>query len=341
MHNPEAKGRPNGSFGGAAKPDDGDRHCRGRTCRRTDTAGEPDLTATTDDRPRRPRPALPLQARLPWTDGAGRFSALKLAVLLALLAPAALLAVDALTAGLGARPWNAAIHQVGWWTVVFLLASLAVTPLRRALRWNALISVRRMIGVTVFAATVLHLVLYAGQEAWDLWKVTTEIARRVYLAIGLAALLGLAALAATSTDAMVRRLGGRRWQALHRLVYPIAILALLHFFMQTKADVTQPILFTGLFVWLMAYRIWRSRLGEPGPAALLALAVLAALLTGAGETIGIALYRHVPAMIIVQAHFDPGIGIRPAWWVLAAGLAVAAAATWSRTSDRRRRPGPA
>ena len=214
--------------------------------------------------------------------------------------------------------------------VVYLLASLAVTPLRRSLRWNALISVRRMIGVATFAAAFLHLVLDAGQEAWDLWKVATEIVLRVYLIIGFVALLGLAALAATSTDGMVRRLGGKRWQALHRLVYPIAGLALLHFFMQTKADVTQPILFTGVFVWLMAWRIWRSRLGEPGPAALLALAVLAGLLTGAGETIGIAMYRHVPAMVIVQAHFDTAIGIRPAWWVLAAGLAVTAAAVLRR-----------
>lgn len=292
------------------------------------------MSATTDARRPGPRPAAPLRRWLPWTDGAGRFSRLKLAVFLALLAPAALLVHDAATGGLGPRPWDAAIHRVGWWTVVFLLASLAVTPLRRSLRWNALVSVRRMVGVTAFAAAFLHLLLYAGQEAWDLSKVAGEIVLRVYLTIGFVALLGLAALAATSTDAMVRRLGGRRWQALHRLVYPIAVLALLHFFMQTKADVTQPILFTGLFVWLMAWRIWRSRLGDPGPAALLALAVLAAVLTAAGETVGIALYRHVPPLIIVQAHFQPDIGIRPAWWVLAAGLAVAAAGL-------ARRPRPA
>ena len=153
---------------------------------------------------------VPLLETVDELRAAGRFSALKLAVFLALLALAALLAVDALTGGLGARPWDAAIHRVGWWTVVFLLASLAVTPLRRSLRWNALISVRRMIGVTVFAAAVLHLVLYAGQEAWDLWKVGSEIVLRIYLTIGFVALLGLAALAATSTDAMVRRLGGKR-----------------------------------------------------------------------------------------------------------------------------------
>lgn len=288
------------------------------------------MSATTEARRPGPRPAAPLRRWLPWTDGAGRFSGLKLAVFLALLAPAALLVHDAATGGLGPRPWDAAIHRVGWWTVVFLLASLAVTPARRVLRWNALISVRRMVGVTAFAAAVLHLLLYAGQEAWDLSKVASEIVLRVYLTIGFAALLGLAALAATSTDGMVRRLGGRRWQALHRLAYRITVLALLHFFMQTKADVTQPILFSGLFVWLMAWRIWRSRIGEPGVAALLVLAVLAGLVTATGETVGIALYRHVPATIIVQAHFQPDIGIRPAWWVLAAGLAVAAAGVMRR-----------
>src|SRR3546814_19127153 len=96
-----------------------------------------------------------------------------------------------------------------------------------------------MIGVTTFAAVLLHLVLYAGQAAWDFWKVGSEIVLRIYLTIGFAALLGLAALAATSTDGMVRRLSGRHWQALLRLAYPIAVLALLPFSMQTQADVPQ------------------------------------------------------------------------------------------------------
>lgn len=277
------------------------------------------------------RPARrPVQRWLPWTDGAGRPNRLKLAAFVALLVPATLLAADAVTGSLGPRPWDLAIHRVGWWTVVFLMTSLTVTPLRRTLRWNGLVAVRRMIGVTAFLAATLHLVLYAGEQAWDLWKVSSEIVLRFYLTIGFVALLGLGALAATSTDAMVRRLGSRRWQTLHRLVYPIAALALVHFYLQTKADVSEPILFSGLFVWLMAYRLWRSRLGDPSVAGLLALAVLAALLTAAGETIGIAVTRHVPAMVIVAAHFDPGIGIRPAWWVLATGLAVAGGAALRR-----------
>lgn len=290
------------------------------------------MTAIADTsirRARRRRSAL-----LPWTDAAGRLSVLKLTALLAMLMPAALLAFDAITGGLGPRTWDAAIHRVGWWTVVFLLASLAVTPLRRTLRWNGLIAVRRVVGVAAFTAATLHLVLYAGDQAWDLVKVASETVLRLYLMIGFVALLGLAALAATSTDGMVRRLGGKRWQSLHRLVYPIAALALIHFFMQTKADVTQPILFTGLFVWLMAYRLWRWRLGEPSTAGLVALALVAAVLTAAGETVGIALTRHVPPLVIVQAHFDTAIGIRPAWWVLAGGLAIAGAAAWRR----QRRP---
>ena len=279
---------------------------------------------------RRQHARRPLAARLPWTDGAGRFSPVKLAVLAALTAPALLLALDAVSGGLGARPWDAAVHRVGWWTVVFLMASLAVTPLRRTLRWNGLAAARRMIGVTAFLAAALHLVLYTGDQAWNLLRVATEIALRFYLTIGLAALLGLAALAATSTDGMVRRLGGRRWQALHRLVYPVAALALVHFFLQTKADVTQPILFSGLFLWLMAYRLWRARLGDPTPGGLVALAVAAALSTATGETAGMALTLGVPPLVIVQAHFDLAVGIRPAWWVLGVGLAVAAGAALRR-----------
>ena len=271
-----------------------------------------------------------LTAYLPWTNRAGRICPPRLAAFLALLAPALLLIFDSLSGTLGPRPWEVAIHRVGWWSVVFLLASLAVTPLRRTLRWSGLIVVRRMIGVSVFLAVLLHLVLYAGQQAWDLPKVATEIAVRFYLTIGFVALLGLAALAATSTDGMIRRLGGKRWQALHKLVYPIGLLALVHFFLQSKNDVTEPILFSGLFVWLMLYRLWRWRLGDPALKGLVLLAVGAALLTGIGESIGISLKHTVPLSVMLQSQFDLGIGIRPAWWVLGTGLAIAIAAVIRR-----------
>jgi len=287
-----------------------------------------------------------LTAYLPWMSRNGRICPLRLTVFLALLAPALLLIFDSVTDVLGPRPWEVAIHRVGWWSVVFLLASLAVTPMRRLLRWNGLSAVRRMIGVSVFLAVALHLLLYTGQQSWDLIKVATEIAIRFYLTIGFVALLGLAALAATSTDSMVRRLGGKRWQLLHKLVYPIGLLALVHFFLQSKNDVTEPILFSGLFAWLMLYRIWRWRLGDPSIGGLAALAIATAALTGAGESIGIALTHNVPLSVMLQSQFDPDIGIRPAWWVLGAGLAVAAAAAIQRQragtisrSARRYNPG--
>ncbi|WP_323796485.1 protein-methionine-sulfoxide reductase heme-binding subunit MsrQ [Nisaea sp.] len=263
-----------------------------------------------------------LTAYLPWTSRTGRICPLRLSVFLALLAPALLLIFDSVTGTLGPRPWEAAIHRIGWWSVVFLLTSLAVTPLRRVLRWSGLIAVRRMIGVSVFLAVALHLLLYMGQQSWDLIKVASEIVLRFYLTIGFVALLGLAALAATSTDGMIRRLGGKRWQLLHKLVYPIGLLALVHFFLQSKNDVTEPILFSGLFVWLMLYRVWRWRLGDPRILGLVLLAVGAAILTGTGESVVISLKHNVPLSVMLQSQFDPELGIRPAWWVLGIGLAV-------------------
>src|SRR5262249_56632842 len=110
---------------------------------------------------------------------------------------------------------------------------------------------------------VAHISLDPAEQMYVLVKVASEIVQRVYLIIGFTALLGLATLAATSTDAMVRRLGALRWQRLHYAVYGIGILALIHFFQQTKADVSVPTFTAGVFTWLMGYRIvvklWKVR----------------------------------------------------------------------------------
>ena len=155
-------------------------------------------------------------------------------------------------------------------------------------------------------------------------KVATEIVLRLYLTIGFIALLGLLALAVTSTDAMVRRLGSGRWQRLHQLVYGIALLALIHFFQQTKADIWVPTFVAGLFVWLMGYRLMmRWRRGVPSALALLALAVIASALVFAGEAIGIALYYNVSPLLVLQSIFEFDLDmIRPGWLVLGAGLCV-------------------
>ena len=264
----------------------------------------------------------------PWTDRAGRFSALKAAVFAGTLAPALWLAQAALTDQLGAKPVDAAIHFAGEWAIRFLIASLAVTPLRKIAAWARLVQVRRMLGVAAPAYAGLHLALYAASQDWNLSHVASEIVSRIYLLIGFVALLGLAALGATSTDAAVRRLR-KNWGRLHKLAYPIAMLAALHFFMQSKADAGQATLIAGLFVLLMAYRglDGARRLAVP-PALAVATLALTALAAGAA-TMGLeyawyALGTTLPAERVFLANFDAQAGLRPAAWVMLAGLAVAA-----------------
>src|SRR5207237_419660 len=135
----------------------------------------------------------------------------------------------------------------------------------RIARFGALMDVRRMIGVGAFAYAASHILLYVFDQMFDLGKVASEIVLRLYLTIGFTALTGLAVLAATSTDGMVRNLGPRRWQRLHQLIYVIAGLALIHFFQQTKADEWLPTFVAGLFAWMIGYRLvmWRGT-GETG-----------------------------------------------------------------------------
>src|ERR1700757_1608518 len=153
----------------------------------------------------------------PWLDYSGRVSPLKTVVFAALFVPALYTALSYPLDALGPRPLNEAIHQVGLWGIRFLLLALTITPARQLLQWPRLLLVRRMIGVASFAYIALHLVLYSFDQGLDLTKVASEIVLRFYLTIGFIAFLGLCALAATSTDGMTRRLGGKRWQQLHRL----------------------------------------------------------------------------------------------------------------------------
>jgi sulfoxide reductase heme-binding subunit YedZ len=263
-----------------------------------------------------------------WRDRRGRLSVLRLATLALLATPLALAAYSFLTTGLGARPLNDLIHRTGYWALLFLLLSLAVTPFRRIARFGPLVDVRRMIGVGAFAYAAVHLTLFIADQRFDLAKVATEIAMRTYLTIGFTALLGLTALAITSTDGMVRRLGGPRWQTLHRLVYGIALLALIHFFQQTKADVWVPTFVASLFAWLMGYRlvakVCKVR-GELSPGLLVLLTVAISVLTFTGETIGISLAFNAPVFAVLRTvlDLDPEM-IRPGWLALGAGLCVVA-----------------
>jgi methionine sulfoxide reductase heme-binding subunit len=275
---------------------------------------------------------------LPWTTRTGELSLLKLAVFIYTLVPMTWLIVQAANGWLGSKPLTEAIHQSGDWAVRFLLMSLAITPLRFVGNWPKLILVRRMLGLTALAYTLLHLSLYIALEAFDLGKVASEIIMRTYLTIGFTALLGLIALGVTSTDGMIRRLGALRWNRLHSIVYGLAVLALVHFAMQKKLDISEPALMAGFFLWLMGFRLLRKREWPTGPLTLAGLALAAWLLTIAVEAGWYATMTGVNAQRILWANLDFEYVIRPAWWVLAAGLAMAALALIrNRAAPKRNR----
>ncbi len=277
-----------------------------------------------------------------WRDRRGRLSILRVAVLVILLAPLAKALFEADAIAHGARPLNDLIHRAGFWALVFLGLTLSVTPFRRIFRQGNLIDIRRMLGVGTFCYIAAHLALFFADQSYDVGKAAHEITHRVYLIIGAVAWLGLATLAATSNDGMVRRLGGLRWRRLHQIIYGIALLALIHYFQQTKADVTVPTFAAGLFFWLIAYRLlaWWQDTTELSTQSLSALAITVSIVTVLGEAVGIAIAFHVSPLLVLGMIFDFDIGIRPGWLVLAAGLAVvvidAAMGRWKTRTVRTR-----
>lgn len=272
----------------------------------------------------------------PWTDRSGRISPLKLASFVATLLPGIALAAALWLGTLGPKPVTAAIHETGDWAVRFLLLSLAVTPLRRIADWPRLILVRRMLGLAALGYAAIHLALYVVDQKLNLAAVASEIVLRVYLTIGFVALAGLTALGATSTDAAIRRMGGT-WQRLHRIVYPIAVLAILHFFLQSKLDVSEPTLMAGLFVLLMAYRGMQAAGIDPTPASLAAAAAVSALATAGIEAGWYAATTGVDPVRLIEANLDFSYTVRPAWWVGATGLAVSLVAALRRRNAGSRR----
>ena len=228
----------------------------------------------------------------------------------------------------------------GGWTVRWLMLALAITPFARIVDWPRLLTVRRMVGVTATAYALAHFSLYVVDQKFHLLTVASEIALRFYLAIGFVALCGLIALGVTSTVAMMKRMG-KRWKQLHRLVYPIGVLALLHFFIQTKANVGEPVFVSGLFVWLM---LWRHLLGTQQTA----LWIFYALVPGKRgahparrwRPRGMASLTKIDPFRILSANWNERFFPRPAHEVAMAALAVAIVVTVRRMLSQRSTPRP-
>ncbi len=159
---------------------------------------------------------------------------------------------------LGANPIEAITRASGEWTLRFLLITLAVTPLRRVTGWHWLIRLRRMLGLFSFFYACLHATTYFWLDQFFDWQgIAKDILKRPFVTLGFAAFVLLIPLAATSTNAMIKRLGGKRWQALHRSVYAIGVLAILHYWWLVKRDLTAPLIYGLILAALLGARAWQ------------------------------------------------------------------------------------
>ena len=184
-------------------------------------------------------------------------AALKTALFILCLLPLAHYAAGLWQDTLGANPIEALTRGLGDWALRLLLITLAVTPLRRLSGWAWLLKLRRMLGLFAFFYASLHLIAYLWLDQFFDWaEIGRDILKRPFITIGMATFLLLAPLAATSTKAMIRRLGGQRWQRLHRLIYPAALLAVLHFTWMVKVDVREPALYGVILAVLLGLRAW-------------------------------------------------------------------------------------
>ena len=174
--------------------------------------------------------------------------------------PAASLVFNILTGNISADPIDDLTHVTGEWGLRLLILTLAITPLRNLTGINQLIMLRRMLGVYAFFYVLLHfLTWFVIDNYFDFQRIIEDIIERYYILLGFLAFVLMIPLAATSTNKMVRWLGSKRWIKLHKLVYPLSILGVVHFYLQVKADITEPVIYGTILAILLIYRIWKNK----------------------------------------------------------------------------------
>jgi sulfoxide reductase heme-binding subunit YedZ len=199
--------------------------------------------------------------RLPARLQPGTLGIIKAVVFVLALLPLARLTVLGVMDNLGSNPVEFVIRSNGTWTLTFLLITLSITPLRQWTGMNWLLALRRMLGLYTFFYAVLHFLSYVWLDQWFDWNaIVKDVAKHRYVLVGFTAFLCLIPLAVTSTNAMMRRLG-KRWQALHRLVYFIAMLGVVHYWWLVKKDLTLPLIYGVVLLLLLGYRL-RFRLNR-------------------------------------------------------------------------------
>ena len=171
------------------------------------------------------------------------------------------LCVDAIKDALGANPIEEITHTTGWWTLTFLMIVLAVTPLQKLSGWPWVVRFRRTLGLFAFFYASLHFLTYFVLDQFFDWEaIVHDIVKRPYITVGFFAFVLMAVLAATSTNVMIRRMGGKTWHQLHRLVYVIAVAGVVHFWWLVKKDIHEPAEFAVVLAVLLGFRIvWTLR----------------------------------------------------------------------------------
>jgi len=180
-------------------------------------------------------------------------------VFVACLGPALWLVYGVFNGLLGANPIETILRDLGDWALRFILLGLAISTVRRVTGWAGVMRYRRMIGLFAFFYAFMHLAIYIGVDHFFDWAtIWKDIVKRPYITIGMSALLLLIPLAITSPKAMVRKMGGARWKKLHKLIYPIAIAGVVHFFLLVKADIREPLVYGAILAILLGERIYRK-----------------------------------------------------------------------------------
>jgi methionine sulfoxide reductase heme-binding subunit len=265
----------------------------------------------------------------PWQDRKNGFSWLKASVFTLMFAPGIWLAYQVAAGEFGPVPLGGMTFWSGVWATALILLALAITPALTIAQWGQLIIVRRMIGVAALAYTIAHIIIYFALRFWDFASIAHEMVTRLSLILAVVATIGLIALGVTSVDAAVRRMGAKGWQQLHNAIYAIAALALIHFLLSPDAYPEQ-YLMSGMFFWLMGWRVLNRRGRGRDARALAVLAVSSSLFAAILEAGWLWAYHDYDALDTLDNNFSLVLGVSPAWKLLILGLLIAVGAASRR-----------
>jgi sulfoxide reductase heme-binding subunit YedZ len=265
------------------------------------------------------RPSPPIW---PWLDRKRRFSWLKAGTFALMFVPAIWLIHQVAAGEFGPVPLGGMTYWSGVWATALLLLALAITPAVTILRWGRLVIVRRMIGVAALAYTVAHIFIYFALRFWNFASIAYEMVTRLSLILASVATAGLIILGATSFDAAVRRMELHRWRRLHNAVYVLTGLALVHYLLSPDVYAEQYLL-SGLFFWLMGWRLLKRHGRATNAKALAALAVASYFFTMLLEAAWLWVYQGYGPLQTLAGNFTFVEDLSPAWKVLILGFVVA------------------